>query len=238
MHAALRKEHACDRVHVRDDGVDRERVVRREPCIHRLERVDPLGTGVGHVLADLRRQLAEPADGDELGEVGGDEVERGVDIAVDEVLHLVAIELGDEVDIPAVAGSLVRTDHRADLLGHLVDIGVNVEHGSVGVERSVERRYRLEREPVLHGLADCVEAVGDEVGHREDGRAGIEPVGAISRLDVQAPGPPARNRLALEDGDRAARSCEPHRGREPGEARTDDDDVIGRTGDGPHPAPG
>jgi hypothetical protein len=49
------------------------------------------------------RQLAEAADRGEPGEVGREQVEGRVDVAVDEVLHLVAVELRDEVDVAQVA---------------------------------------------------------------------------------------------------------------------------------------
>ena len=127
VHAALGEVHAGDGVHVGDDGVDREGVVRREPGIHRLEGKDALGARVAEELPHARRELAEAADGDQTREVGGEQVEGGVDVAVDEVGHLVAVELRDEVDVAPVARGLVGADDVADLLGHLVDVGVHVE---------------------------------------------------------------------------------------------------------------
>ena len=108
VHAALGEEHPGDRVHVGDDRVDGERVVRRDARVHGLEGVDALRARVLQVLAHLRGELAEAAEGDEPGQVGRQQVEGRVDVAVDEVVHLVLVELRDEVDVPAVAGGLLR----------------------------------------------------------------------------------------------------------------------------------
>ena len=76
MHSALGEEDPGDRVHVGDDCVDRERVVRRQACVHRLKRVDPFGAGIGQELAHFGSQLAETTDREQAREVGGDQVQR------------------------------------------------------------------------------------------------------------------------------------------------------------------
>jgi hypothetical protein len=63
---------------------------------------------------------------------GRQQVERRVDVAVDEVGHLVAVELGDEVDVLQVALGLGRAADPRDLLGHRAAVGLDVEHRAVG----------------------------------------------------------------------------------------------------------
>ena len=89
---------------------------------------------------------------------------------------------------------------------------MDIEDRAIGVKRAVERCNRLEGEPVLHGFAERVEAIGDEIGHGEDARAGVELIGAVSRGDVQSPRASARDRLALEDRNGAACTREAHCG--------------------------
>ena len=91
-------------------------------------------------------------------EVLGEQVDRRVDVGVDEVAHLVAVELRDEVDVAAVALGLGGRDDALDLGGHGVDVRVHVELGPVRVVRAVERLDGHEVEPVVHVLADGVEA--------------------------------------------------------------------------------
>ena len=63
---------------------------------------------------------------------------------------------------------------------------------------------------------------------------GVEPVGAVGRLDVEPAGAAAGDGLALDDGDLAAGAGQAHGGGEPGEPRADDDDVVGGSLDGAH----
>ena len=227
MHAALGEVDAGHGVHVGDDGVDRQRVVGGESGVHRLEGEDALGARVAQEFAHARCELAEAADRDEAREVGREQIEGGVDVAIDEVGHLVAVELGDEVDVAAIARGLLRPDDVADLLGHLVDIGVHVELGAIGIERAVERRDGRELEPVGHVLADAVEGVGDEVGHREHGGTGVDVEGARGGVEFDAARATAGDVFALQHGDFAACAGKTHRRGEPAEACADDDDAIG-----------
>ena len=230
VHAALREEDAGHRVHVGDDGVDGQGVVGREAGVHRLEGEDPLGARVLEVVVHLGRQPAEAADRGQPREVGGQQVERGVDVAVDEVAHLVAVELGHEVDVAPVPRCLVRAADPLDLVGHRVDVAVHVQRRAVGVERAVERRHRVEVQPVLEPLADAVQGVGDEVRHREDRRTGVEAVA----VDLEEPRPPAGDLLALEDRHLPAGAEQAQGGGQPAEPRTDHDHVVGGSLDGAH----
>ena len=86
VHAALGHEHALDRVHVGDDRVERQRLVRGEAGVHRLEAEDPLQALVVEERGDLLAELAEPAELDERepGPPRLDQVERRVEVGVDE----------------------------------------------------------------------------------------------------------------------------------------------------------
>ena len=232
VHAALGEVDAGHGVHVGDDGVDRQRVVGGESGVHRLEGEDALCARIAEELPHARCEFAEAADRDKPGEVGREQVERRVDIAVDEVGHLVSVELGDEVDVAAVPRGLLRSDDVADLLGHLIDIGVHVELGAVGIERAVERRDGCELEPVGHVLADAVEGVSDEIGHGEHGRAGVDVEGARSGLQFNATRAATGHVLALQHGDFAPCAGKTHRRGESAEACPDDDDAIGGPGHG------
>ena len=66
VHPAFGHEHAVHRVHVCDHGVERERLVRREPGVHGLEAEDALQALVVEEAADDLRQLAERTEADEL----------------------------------------------------------------------------------------------------------------------------------------------------------------------------
>ena len=108
---------------------------------------------------------------------------------------------------------------------------MHVELRAVGVERAIERCDRGELEPVGHVLADAVEGVGDEVGHREHGGAGIDVVGARCGVQLEATRAAAGHLLAFEDGDLASGTGEAHGCREPAEACADHDDAVGGSGD-------
>ena len=205
MHAAPREVDAGHRVHVRDDGVDREGVLRRQPCVHRLEREQPLGARVAQELADLRREPPESAESHEAGQIGCDQVERGVDVAVDEVAHLEPVELADEVDVAAIARCFRAAAHALDLGGRRVGVGVDVKRGAVRVERAVERVDGLQVQPVLHPLSNAVERVRDQIGHREHRRAGVEAIPG----KLQHPGTSARGGFAFQQRHLPAGAGEP-----------------------------
>jgi hypothetical protein len=66
VHATARDEHPLDRVHVGDDGVQRQRLVRGEAGVHRLEAEDALQPLVVEERRHLAAELAERTEPDEL----------------------------------------------------------------------------------------------------------------------------------------------------------------------------
>jgi hypothetical protein len=78
VHTAFRNVHAVHHVHVRDHGIDRERLVRRESGIERLEAEDAPEALVGEASGDDTRQSAERAESHQLESRTdrADEVER------------------------------------------------------------------------------------------------------------------------------------------------------------------
>jgi len=236
VHPALGEEDPGDGVHVGDDGVDGQGVVRGEPGVHRLEGQHPLGPGVLEVALHLGREPAEAADRGQPGQVRRQQVEGGVDVAVDEVLHLVAVELGDEVDVLQVALGLGRSADPLDLVGHLPDVGLDVQRRPVRVVRAVERVHRLELEPVLELLAHAVEGVGDEVRHRQHGRAGVEAVGPVTgrRGHLEQAVAATGDRFALQHGHLTAGAHQAEGRGQAGQARPDDDDAVGLPRNGLH----
>ena len=99
----------------------------------------------------------------------------------------------------------------------------------VGEVRAVGRLHREQVQPVVHPLAEGVEAVRDQAGHGQHGRAGVDPVGAgtVRRGELEQPGPAARHRRRLQHGHLATGAGQPHRRRQPGEPGTDDHDPVG-----------
>ncbi len=235
VHAADGGIDPGDRVHVRDDGVDRQRLVRRDSGVHRLEGVQPLQAWVFQVRVDLRCEPAQAARGHQPGQVQADEVERGVEVAVDEGAQLVAVEVADEVDVAPQAGRLGGAAGALHLGRHHLDVAMHVDRRAVGEGGPVQRADRPQVEPVLDLLAETVEAVGDQVGHRQHRRPDVEPVAALGDVVDDHPGPAPGYRLALEHRDPPPSAGQAHRGRQPGQSGADHHNVVGGAGDGTEP---
>ena len=62
VHAADREPDAGDAIHVSNDGVYGEGVVRRQAGVHRLEGEDALQSRVAEVTGDRRREPAKPTE--------------------------------------------------------------------------------------------------------------------------------------------------------------------------------
>jgi hypothetical protein len=71
VHAADRDAHAVDRIHVGDDRVQRQRLLRRQPGVHRLEAEDPHQTLVAEEPPDRSVQPTE--------RTGAQQPQRGTD---------------------------------------------------------------------------------------------------------------------------------------------------------------
>jgi hypothetical protein len=114
VHPTVGHEHALDRVHVGDDGVEGERLVRGETGVHRLEAEDLLQSLVGEERRDLLVELAEAAEADELepGLPRLDEVGDRVEVHVDEVVHLDAVEALEPVAEAPERGGLGAVGER------------------------------------------------------------------------------------------------------------------------------
>ena len=130
------------------DRVEGQGLVGGDPGVQRLEGEDPLRAGVLQVRRDLGRQSSEAADRGEAGQVGGDQVEGRVEVAVDEGVALVAVEPLGEPHEALVAARLPRTDPLADLLRHGRGVGLDVELRAVREHRPVDGVQRPEVQPM------------------------------------------------------------------------------------------
>ena len=150
VHAADRGEHAVDGVHVRDHRIDRQRLVRRQPRVHRLEAEDPAQPIVREPPADRVGQSPEAAESQQpdRGRERADEVERRVEVAIDEVRHLELVELGEPVAEAVERGRFAGPAHRTDLVGHRLAAVPHVQDAPVGERRPVHRVDPVQRQHV------------------------------------------------------------------------------------------
>ncbi len=161
-----------------------------------------------------------------------EELQRGVEVGVDEAAHLGAVEPFEPVPQPPVARRLGRSRESFDLGLHGVRFGVHVESAAVGEAGAVGGVQRDEVEPVAHVFADGGEGGLGEVRHGQHGGPGVEPVSAA----LQQPGPSAGPVRPLHDRHPPPGAEEMERGGQPGEPGPDDDHVVGGPGDGAHRA--
>ena len=222
VHATLGHEDALDGVHVRDHGIDRQCLVRSEPGVHRLEAEDLLQALVVEERSHLLVEFAEPTELHEFEPRPPrlDQVERRVEVGVDERVHLGPIQLLQPVTEMTERLGLLGVGELADLLCHRLAAMTDEQRRAVGVHGPVHRVDRVDGDVVLHLGAARVERSFEQVRHREHGGAVVEsePV----RHDHS--GAPARNRVALDDRHFVARLDEVGRSGEPSQAGTDDDD--------------
>ena len=110
VHAALGHEDALDRVHVGDHGVEGQRLVRGETGVHRLEAEDPLQPLVVEERGDLPAEPPESTELDQLesGPPRLQEIERRVEVGVDEGRHLDPVQLGQPVAEAPERGGFLR----------------------------------------------------------------------------------------------------------------------------------
>ena len=212
VHSAAGKTHSGDAVHVRDDGVDRQCVVRRESGVHRLEGKQPARPRISQVVTDHRCQPAQSAQRDQPRQGRSHQVERRVERPVDEVLHFQAVELAGKLDESPVAVRLARSADPGDLLGHRLDARPHVEARPVREECSIMRVDRQQLEPIFEPFTDAVQRVRDQLGHGQHGRTGVERVPLIT----QESGPATRHVLALEQRDPSSGADQPQSGRQAG----------------------
>ena len=197
MDAARREVDPGDRVQVGDHRIQRERLVRREPGVHGLEREDPLRTRIPEELPDLGVQAPEPAGGREPQQVRGDEITRAVHVAVDEVVALQPPHPAGVRREAQVSVGLSGPAHAGHLGGHPYAVGDHVERRTVREMRPVGRIEPGQR----RASRTCPRRPPPNASASSSGM--VSTVGpGVERVtsDLQATGPPTRHRLALEDG--------------------------------------
>ncbi len=227
VHAAAREVDAGHGVHVGDHRVDGQRVLRCQAGIHRLEGEDPPQPLVGQVLPDLGRQPAQATEGHQPDPGAAQQLQRGVQVAVDEAVAFEPVQRAQEVHQPPVTGRVPGGGDLGDLGGHPVGVGVHVDPGAVGEVGAIGRVQRQQLQPVGQPFTDAGQGVVEQFGHGEHRRTGVEPV----TPELQHAGPATGPGRALDDGDLPAGAGQPQRGRQPAEAGTDDHHGVGGTAD-------
>ena len=127
---------------------------------------------------------------------------------------------------PSNAAASTLPQVRSISLAHRVAAGADQDRAAVGEAGPVRRVEPAHRQQVEVGV-DRAQGVGDQVGHGQHRRAGVEGEAVLD----QQPGPAARDLLPLDHGDRVPAAGEVAGGRQPGQAGPDDDDLVHR-----HPA--
>ena len=191
----------------------------REAGVHRLEAEDALQPLVVEVAGDAFGQLAEATEANEpkRGPERAGEVERGVEVAVDERRHLELVQLRQPVAEPMELARPRASREVADLVRHRVAPVTHVQRRAVFEAGAVHGVDGVQREEVVHVRADRREAVADELGHRQHRRAGVEAVAA----HLERTGAPAGDRRAFEHQHVVPASAQMTRRAEAAEARAD-----------------
>ena len=142
------------------------------------------------------------------------QIEHRVEVGVDEVRHLDAVELGEPVGEPLEGIRRPESAEPADLLTHRGASMTHVEHGSVGEPRPIHRIDWLAAHVRRHVTSRGSEHVVQQTRHRQHGRPVVQ-----SEAVALDRGPPARPGGCLAP----ARSRRAHRrpGRRPPKGRPD-----------------
>ena len=122
-----------------------------------------------------------------------DQVERRVEVGVDERVHLGPVELLEPRAEPTERRGVLGTGELADLLGHRLATVADEQRRAVGVDGAVHRVDRVDRDEVLHLGAGRVEGVLEQVRHREDGRAVVETEPLLGDIPARPPGMASRS---------------------------------------------
>lgn len=188
-HASFGEPDALDRVHVGDDGVQRQRLGGREAGVHRLEAEDAVEARVGEAAFDGGTEAFEAAQRDQAG--GRDrvaqQVGRAVEVHVDEVGQFSQVQLAQPDDELLVGGGVDRPALAGDLGAHRLHSVAHVQGGAVVEARTVGRVEQLHRQVVVRAATHRTEGLVEQVHHGEHGRAGVE--GEPVALDAAAPPP-------------------------------------------------
>ena len=172
-------------------------------------------------------ETAEPAPTDERCDrpPRTQQIERRIEVDVDEVRHLDPVEALQPVGEAAERLCVVRSAERPDLLGHRLAAASDVQRRTVVEHGAVHRVDRVEAHEVGEIGTGGGERGAEHIGHRQRRRTGVE---LEPRLGEHA-GAPARNRVALEHGDLMAAVAQVSGGGEPTESGADDDDAHVRS---------
>ncbi len=168
VHAAVGEEHALDGVHVGDDAVDGQRLVRREAGVHRLEAEQLLQAVVVEEGGDLRAELAEPAQAHQVERRPDrvQQVQRRVEVRVDEVRCLHPLEPGEPVGEATELAGCVGADDLPDLPGHPLAAVPHPQLGPVVEGGAVHGVDRAQGDEVVHLGAHRLEAAAQQVWDR------------------------------------------------------------------------
>ena len=172
VHAALGEVDARDAVHVGDHRVDRERLGGRQPGVHRLEGEQPAQPLVARRSSPtLRSSLRNPpiatsrASGGRTscsGESRLRSMKCGISIAYSARRYATNRSYPAASDAPQVCR--ISSRHRRR-------VGADVDGRAVGEAGAVRRVEAVQGQPVGHLLADRVQRLGEQVRHRQHGRA-------------------------------------------------------------------
>ena len=205
-----------DRVHVGDHRVEREGLVGRQAGVHGLEAEQPhAARSSSKKRRDRRAEPAEPAEPDQLERrrERAEQVERRVVVPVDEVRHLELVELGEPVAEAVERRGLGRRRRSRAISSAIASRPwrTRISLPSAKQARYIGSTGRSVSSRSIVG-ADRGEAALDEVGHREHGRPGVEPVAAEARA---CPARPPGTSRRLDHRDVVPRRRQVAGGREP-----------------------
>ena len=195
---------------------------RRETRVQRLRTEDPLQTLVIEVRGHPLAHPTEPAPTDERCDrpPRPQQIERRIEVDVDEVGHLDPVEALQPVGEAAERLRVRGPAERPDLLGHRLATASDVQGRTVAEHGAVHRVDRVEAHEVGEVGTGRGERGAEHLGHRQRRRTGVE---LESRLGEHA-GTPTRNRIALQHGDLMTAVAQVSGGGQAPESGAHDDD--------------
>ena len=224
MHPAAGHEHALDRVHVGDHGVQGQRLVRRHAGVHRLEAEDPLQPLVVEERGDLAAEPAEPA---EAHEPAGRPASGATRSSAES--KSASMKFGISTRYSSVSQSAKRSNDAAasaPAKPRISSVIASRPWRTWSTEPSAKTARYIgstgsQLDVVGHLGAGGGEHVGEQVRHRQHGRPVVEP----EPVALDDAGPAAGTVAALDDRDVVAVADEVGGGGEPAEPGADDDDA-------------
>ena len=176
-------------------------------------------TVVAEESADL---LVEPAEGTELHQFQrvaprAGEVERRVEVGVDERRHLCLVQLLEPVAELDERRRFYFVGESGNLFGHRFATVPHEQLAAIFVDRAVHRVDFLDLHVVGHIRAGGVERIFEQIRHGEHGRAVVE----AESVRCDEPSSSARNVVAFKQRHVVAASCEVGSGRQAAESGAD-----------------